>query len=246
MKPSIARSNAPRTRGRELSFTRFGSPIAQPIVANWCNLSTYYMRAPLFEPPFFQNREFGVVIKGEWHRYLQFDNLEKLRAYLIEKAPQHVYFSIAKYKYPDAEKANREWIGSDIAFDIDHDKLKNPTLQEAKKQSLKLIRILRRDFGLEDLLWVFSGSRGYHVHVRDLCIQQLMNPERREIADCFQEFLPGRKHKDGSPILNRKHVQIDAPVTCDYTRLMRLPGTIHGGSGLVCEVLPLPDTKLSI
>lgn len=219
---------------------------SRPIATNWCTLSSYYMHAPIFEPPFIQNREFGVVIREKWIRYLQFDNLHKLRAYLVEKAPQHVYFSVAKYRFLDVEKANREWLGSDLAFDIDKDKLKVPTLQEAKKQSLKLIRILRRSFGFEDLLWVFSGSRGYHIHVRDLCIQQLSNPERREIADYFHGFLPGRKHKNGTPIQNRKHVQIDTPVTCDFTRLIRLPGTIHAGSGQVCDVLPLPKSTFPL
>ncbi len=223
------------------------------------NISDFYMTAPLFEPPMFANREFAFILQKKiyssygWHvdlnnnpqmiRHFAFANVEKLRAFLIEYHPLHCYYSSAKYQYPgvpDMTTKKKGWLGSDIAFDIDKDKLKVPTLKEAKRQSLKLIRILRRNFGLQDLLWVFSGSRGYHVHCRDECIQKLQNPERREIADYFHEFLPGRKHKDGTPMENPKHVQIDIPITCDYTRLIRLPGTIHGGSGQVCELLPLP------
>lgn len=218
-----------------------------PIVAGLA-ISDYYMHCFLYEPSSFQNREFAIIKNGEknmW-RHLAFANVEKLRAFLIEHAPLHVFFSSAKYKYPaidNMEVKKKYWLGSDLVFDIDKDQLKIPTLQEAKRQSVKLIRILRRNFGLEDLLWVFSGSRGYHVHIRDNVVQSLGNPERREIVDCFQEFLPCRKHKDGTPMQNRKYVPIDAPVTCDFTRLMRLPGTIHGGSGQVCEVLSLPRVK---
>lgn len=210
-------------------------------------VSDYYIKANLYSPSQFINREFAIVKDGIMYRHLSFSNIGALRCFLVENAPLHVYFSSAKYEYPDIfimEEKKKYWQGSDIVFDIDKDKLKVPTLQEAKRQSLKLIRILRRAFGLEDLLWVFSGSRGYHIHVRDLCIQQLGNAERREIADYFQEFLPGRKHKDSSPMENRKYVQLDTPITCDFTRLMRLPGTIHGGSGQMCVALPLPKVKI--
>ncbi len=221
---------------------------------NACAISDYYMRCFIYEPPFFQNREFAFVLQKTQHnnnpqmiRHFTFPNIEKLRAFLIEYHPAHCYYSSAKYQYPgipDMPTKKKGWISSDLVFDIDKDKLKVPTLQEAKRQSLKLIRILRKNFGLEDLLWVFSGSRGYHVHCRDECIQKLGNPERREIADYFQEFLPGRKNRKGEPVPNRKYVQIDAPVTCDFTRLIRLPGTIHGMSGHVCELLPLPKSQL--
>lgn len=212
-------------------------------------ISDYYMKAQLYEPPYFEKREFAVQIDDKFIRHLAFPSLQKLRAVLVEIAPQHVYFSVTKYDAPDCDNMSikkRGFLGADLSFDIDKDKLKVPTLAEAKRQSLKLVRILRRDFGLEDLLWVFSGSRGYHVHCMDEIIQKLTNPERREIADYFQEFLPGKKNRKGKPASNRKYVQIDAPVTCDFTRLMRLPGTIHGGSGKVCEVLPLPTEKKKI
>ncbi len=207
------------------------------------NISDYYMRCFLYEPPLFENREFSIVKKGEkmvW-RHLGFANIDKLRAFLIEIAPRHVYFSSAKYEYPwiqNMEVKKKGWLGTDLVFDIDKDQLKVPTLKEAKRQSLKLIKILRKDFGLVALLWVFSGSRGYHVHCHDECVQKLNSPERREIADYFQEFHPGTEEN------NRNYVQIDAPVTCDVTRLMRLPGTIHGGSGLVCDELVLPKAKM--
>ncbi len=212
-------------------------------------ISDYYMTAQLYEPPYFTEREFAIIKDGIMMRHFAFSTVQKLRAFLVEMAPEHIYFSGAKYSYPDCNDMvlkKKGFLGADLLFDIDLDKLKVPTLKEAKRQSLKLIRILHRNFGLEDLLWVFSGSRGYHVHCHDECIQQLRNPERHEIADYFQEFLPGRKHKDGTPLENPKHVQIDAPVTCDLARLMRLPGTIHGGSGQVCELLPLLKGKESL
>jgi DNA primase small subunit len=201
------------------------------------NIGDYYMRASLYTPPMFENREFAIIRKGAmiW-RHLSFKNIDKLRAFLIEYAPEHVYFSSAKYTYPelDMQTKKKYWLGSDLIFDIDFDHLKVQTIEEAKKQSLKLIKILQKDFGFEKLLYIFSGNRGYHVHVQDACIQMCDNAARREIADYFCELLPWRDEEH-----NEKYVGIDAPVTCDVSRLIRLPGSIHGGSGKVCEIIPI-------
>ncbi len=224
--------------------------IATPRNACAVNLriSDFYIKAELFIPLFFSNREFAVIRDGVMYRHLSFTSIESLRCFLVEKSPDHVYYSVAKYTYPNINDMGIKksyWEGSDLPFDIDYDHLKMKTLKEAKKQSIKLISILKEDFGLSHLTYAFSGRRGYHVVCHDACIQKLENAERREIADYFQEFLPGRKNRKGEPVPNRKYVQIDAPVTCDFTRLIRLPGTIHGMSGHVCELLPLPKSMSS-
>ncbi len=209
------------------------------------NISDFYMTAPLYSPPFFENREFGIFKNGQVIRHLAFVNVEKLRAFLIEHHPDHVYFSSAKYEIPDwgdMVKKKTTWIGSDLVFDIDFDHLKKKTISEAKRQSLKLISILRFDFGLQDLMLTFSGNRGYHVHCRDSCIQSLNNAARHEIADYFKEtYEPQGKIKP-----NPNYVGIDAQVTADFTRLIRLPGSLHGGSGKMCEIIPLDSVTVPI
>ncbi|HYN44720.1 MAG TPA: DNA primase small subunit domain-containing protein [Candidatus Limnocylindrales bacterium] len=132
-------------------------------------ISDYYMKAPLYEPPDFVNREFGFRKNGEkMVRHKAFLSIQKLRIFLIETAPDHVYFSSSKYTdpatYPMEDKKNGH-IGSDLVFDIDYDHLKKPTLREAKKQSEKLLVILKDDLGFRKLLYVDSGSRGFHIHV---------------------------------------------------------------------------------
>jgi len=196
-------------------------------------LSDYYMKAPLYIPPFFQNREFGIFKGGMVIRHLFFRDMPALRKYIIEMQPDHVYFSAAKYQYPHNNSLTMQkyWIGSDLVFDIDCDHLTPPTIQEAKKHALKLYSILINDFGFKRLLFVFSGGRGYHIHVQDECIQKCKSDERREIADCFLfEILPGTMN------YNEKRIGIDAPVTCDVHRLIRLPGSLHGKTMLPCRI----------
>jgi DNA primase catalytic subunit len=121
------------------------------------------------------------------------------------------------------EDKKKGWQGSDLVFDIDYDHLKRPTLKEAKKQSEKLLVILKDDLGFRKLLYVDSGSRGFHVHVHDECVQKLGNPERREIAD----FIGHYKTRRGRKIINPNWVEIDTVVTTDFTRLIRLPGSLN-------------------
>ena len=222
------------------------------------NISDYYWHAELYSPPCLEQREFAVTKNGEMVRHLSFSSIPKLRAYLIERAPHGVFFSSAKYKYPDVFDMNTKkkgWLGSDLIFDIDYDHLKKPSLAEAEKQALKLISILNHDFGFQDLMLVFSGSRGNHIHVRDDCIQMLNNAERREIVDYFQQYYPNTEKKDeqGHKIpdtgkRNPNFVEIDAPVTADITRLIRLPGTpnVKEESVGICRVIDINSVKIPV
>jgi DNA primase catalytic subunit len=82
---------------------------------------------------------------------------------------------------------------------------------------------LKDDLGFRKLLYVDSGRRGFHVHVHDECVQKLGNPERREIADFFGHY----KTRGGRKIINPNWVEIDTVVTTDFTRLIRLPGSMN-------------------
>jgi len=217
-------------------------------------ISDYYIKAPLYEPPFFVNREFGFIIEGTMVRHRAFSTMQKLRSFCVQHSPEHVYFSSAKYEFPDIEEKKelmKCWQGSDLVFDIDNDHPRHMSLKMVQKQALKLVAIIQNDFALKDIMLTFSGKRGNHIHVRDKCIQTLEGPERREIADYFQEFLPGTERRDklgmkvkGSAKKNPNFLSIDTQVTADITRLIRLPGSLHGGSMKPCEIIDLSKVKI--
>jgi len=58
-------------------------------------------------------------------------------------------------------------------------------LESAKRETIKLIDVLTRDFGLspQEMTLAFSGHRGYHVHVEDEVVQTLDQMARKEIVD---------------------------------------------------------------
>jgi len=58
-------------------------------------------------------------------------------------------------------------------------------LESTKRETVKLIDVLTRDFGfsLQELIIAFSGHRGYHVHVESEAVKSLNQIARREIVD---------------------------------------------------------------
>jgi DNA primase small subunit len=296
----------------------------------------HYRRSEITPPPEAHEREWGYVPwtggPGETYiRHKSLLDLGELSDFLARERPRHVYFSAGRYDDPSASTmGEKTWRSSDLIFDLDGDHLPRADpdddygemLEKCKDALLRLLDFLEDDFAFEDLTVVFSGGRGYHVHVRDESIQHLERDARREIVDYVRgigldpdslirtemrgnvtaRVLPtaggwGRRvHRrllafvdeidaieetaaidrlqelDGigegrattiygaiqhnreaiergnmeaggvgirtlvdsliTDTVEAENAPIDEPVTTDTNRLIRLPGSIHGGSGL--------------
>ncbi len=302
----------------------------------------HYRRTELTPPPAANEREWGFIPWTDTpgttmvrHRSLL--ELGDLSDFLVRKRPRHVYFSAGRFRDPGASSMHeKDWQSADLIFDLDADHLPSVTLGEdtyaemlakCKDALLRLLEFLENDLGFEDIEIVFSGGRGYHVHVRDEAVLQLEREHRREIVDYvrgigleyeelietetvaglgrktpterrtlqteggwgrrththFMSFIDellemddddalgrlqsfdgigegkatatlnaARNNRDGLEAGNvtvhtavsqlaerfatiaveRDNAPIDEPVTTDTNRLIRLPGSLHGGSGL--------------
>jgi len=159
--------------------------------------SEYYANAKFEMPREFKRREWAFVpLKSLpafiMHRHIAFESEEQFRAYILNTVPAHIYYSSAYYRYPNADKMEeKNWIRADLIFDIDADHLPLKTknletaLNVAKKQIARLAELLERDFGInrKEMRIVFSGGRGYHLHVYGEDFTSLGSAERREIVD---------------------------------------------------------------
>jgi len=162
----------------------------------------YYAEHPVTETAGFTRREWGFLFYDDapdksrpfqMHRHKSFNSVVELNDYLKSMAPQHAYHSAAYYQYPQAPTMlEKKWLGADLIFDLDADHLPNPPasysgmLEMVKREIIRLIdEFLIDDMGFseKDMDIVFSGGRGYHVHIRDERVKPLKSPERREIVD---------------------------------------------------------------
>ncbi|MFB6138357.1 MAG: DNA primase catalytic subunit PriS [Halobacteriaceae archaeon] len=313
----------------------------------------YYRRADVDAPPAAAAREWGYIPwtrgpRTTMVRHTSLVDVGTLSGFLERERPRHVYYSAGRYEDPGAEPMDAKgWHGSDLVFDIDADHLPGASeedplddlLAAAKRELVKLLDVLVEDVGVDDPTVVFSGGRGYHLHVRDAAFRPLGRDEREEIADYVEgtgvdveallrtELVGGdvgrtspasrrelptdggwsrRVHEhllatvddllaaDREDALERlqsrdgfgerkaeavltaaernydaiaagnvdvhgavvelarrlaeetvaeQAAHVDAPVTTDVNRLIRLPGSLHGGTGLVVTELDPDDVE---
>ncbi len=166
----------------------------------------YYHGRKVSAPPRIGLREWGFFIFGRdgMLRPIIFDSEEDLRDFLSLKVPRHAYYSSAYYRRPDKpmESPEKGWMGADLIFDLDADGLPGADrlsyeeqLVAVKEEIIRLYDIfLQEHLGFSDneLFLVFSGGRGYHIHIRTPRVLDMDGDERREIMDyvagSFQDF----------------------------------------------------------
>ena len=157
----------------------------------------YYADAVVDPPSRLTRREFAAfpfATETMMRRHATLRTPAEFHGFLEREVPRHVYYSSAYYRHPDGPTmAAKEWLGADLIFDLDSDHLRGAELLDYAGQ-LRLVKerlidlvddFLFRDFGVDPAAtaFVFSGGRGYHVHVHDERFLSLSSPERRELVD---------------------------------------------------------------
>lgn len=240
----------------------------------------FYRNYARFPTEGIERREFAFQLfgKGGMIRHKAFSSAEELRRFVVEKTPRHIYRSVAYYEKPAEEDMERKgWLGADLVFDIDGDHLDTDAcrsseivtmrcLEDAKEEANKLVDALEGELGLKPALVVFSGNRGFHIHVTDEEVLRLGAKERRELVNYFKanglDLSKFMKRKgalyEEEPIGNllriRKGVEdpsqlkieIDEVVTQDVHRLIRMPGSINGKTGLVALPITIQDLEKNV
>ncbi len=157
----------------------------------------YYATATIPPPYRLARREFAAfpfTSETMMRRHATLRTTEEFLRFLRRETPRHVYYSSAYYRRPAAPTMSmKEWLGADLIFDLDSDHLRGAeALDYAGQLDLVKTRLvalvddfLFGDFGIDpaSTSFVFSGGRGYHVHVRDDRFLPLSSPERRELVD---------------------------------------------------------------
>ena len=158
--------------------------------------SEYYKKTVIVSPASLEQREWGFVLFNpgsadmRMRRHIGFSSRDELTSYIRNLVPQHAYYSTAYYEKPDAgTMAEKVWCGADLIFDLDADHIVRGAydvmLARVKVETEKLLGMLTGEFGIDpkSVGLVFSGGRGYHVHVKDLAFRSWGSAERRELID---------------------------------------------------------------
>ncbi len=191
----------------------------------------YYQNSKLALPHDFTRREWGFIFFDElpevvMRRHKAFSRENEALDYIRAMVPAHAYHSAAYYEFPGAATMKeKKWQGADLIFDLDADHLPGKPkpyaemLSNVKSETAKLLDFLHEDFGFseDNTSIVFSGGRGYHIHVRDPKVLTLESAQRREIVDYMSGtglninflFKPAKRkvHDEG----RFKKIELDSP-----------------------------------
>jgi DNA primase small subunit len=173
-------------------------PLDAPTLA-WAKgvFAEYYRTARIEPPERLTRREFAAfpfAIETFMRRHATLRTPAEFRGFLAGEVPRHVYYSSAYYRKPaETTMVSKEWLGADLIFDLDSDHLRGAeSLDYASQLALVKRRLVQLvddflfgDFGIDPSTTslVFSGGRGYHVHIRAEGFLPLSSPERRELVD---------------------------------------------------------------
>lgn len=170
-------------------------------------LRNYYQTVEV-TPPGVSQREFGFGWKDKIdYRHKSFLDGKALKEFFIKEVPLYASYSLARYEFPSARPMpKKKFIGADLVFDLDtsyenekHDHntlLCNYCLQRVAQDALRLKEeFLVKDFGFseKDVMTVFSGQKGFHIHVRSNSVQQLSSNARKELLDYIAGNFDGKK-----------------------------------------------------
>ena len=213
-------------------------------------LREYYQTTELWLPPNSTQRQFRFFVYGlnKKIRVLKIQDrihsTEVLRKLLVRYTPKDVYYttscwldpqnlgprSFRKKQKPGYEMASNIYLYSELYFDIDAP----GNFSLAKNEAKRLVEFLQKDYHFKDIKVVFSGGKGFHIYVYDFKLENFVSevyadPRMREgqTQDVKLSIV--------DKILHKQNILIDAPITLDTRRIIRLPMTIHGDSHNRCE-----------
>jgi len=162
-------------------------------------------------------------------------------------APHHVYFTTSTWLDPqrlgprDFKKAGKAgypiahnvFLDQGLFFDIDV----AGDLATAAQHLVVLRDLLHDRWGFQRFRGVYSGSKGFHLYVDDFKLRSFVeqveaDPRKREAQH------PIAKAQFTEAALNAG-IAVDAAVTLDPRRVLRVPGSVHGKTLNLCEEVQL-------
>lgn len=169
----------------------------------------------------------------------------RLLSELARRRPHHVYFTTSTWLDPlrlgprDFSRAGRPgyqvahnvFLDQGLFFDIDVE----GDLATAAHHLVVLRDLLRSQWGFRHFRAVFSGSKGFHLYVDDFTIRDFVD-EVPAAPGAREDLHPVVKARFTDAALEAG-IAVDAAVTLDPRRILRVPGTVHGRTLTLCEVV---------
>ena len=204
-------------------------------------------------------RHLRVVLKdGRFVKLNHFrDHLsEKDLKYLCWKLkPRHVYFSVLNWLFPErvGKKFKARYcvpLNGEYVIDVDsylmpfrhehkvdqHWYVCPRCLEMSRRLTLHLCEIIKQYYS--KMAIIFSGCQGFHVHVMDFDYRDWVGYREEDPIWCHHasQFKFTRLLQKQAHVFDRIHFT----VSVDPMRVVTVPNTLNGKTGLICKFLGTP------
>jgi len=224
-------------------------------------LGTWYLDNRLAIPGIWNlsRKHFRVSLyDGRFVKLNHFENrltARDLRFYCWKLKPMHVYFSVLNWLFPErvGKKYKAQYcipVNGEYVIDVDsylvafrhkhkiddHWFVCEQCLDMSKRLTLHVCEVIQKYYS--KLAVVFSGCQGFHVHVMDFNYHDWVQYHWKEPLWAhhaarfkFTKLLQKQTH-----VFDRAHFT----VSVDPMRVVTVPNTINGKSGLICRFVGTP------
>ena len=178
-------------------------------------------------------------------------NFRSIKRLCGRYATPHLYMSVLNWLMPErvGEKSKARYaypIGGEYVVDVDSDLFWKPhshwvcregvcvgCLSQARETTLNLLWKIEENYS--DVHVVFSGRRGFHIHVLDFNVRDWTHyNDRNPLKSHEVARFKYTKHLKGScGGFDRHHFTLSS----DVTRIITFPGSLNGETGLICSYL---------
>jgi len=219
-------------------------------------IRSYYENSPLQVPAFWDLSRKHIRIRTRSGRFVKLNKFENrlnsraLRKYCLRFAPLHVYFSVLDWLFP--ERVGKKYkarycvpLNGEYVVDIDHYLLYFKHKHQPcgshnlcvecldMSKALTIWTCERIEEHYSDLAIVFSGKRGFHIHVLDFNYKDWSsyhphNPIKGHEAARFRftKLIFGDRY-----FYNRAHFTLSV----DPMRIITVPNSLNAETGLACK-----------
>jgi len=186
---------------------------------------------------------------GSWRKSKRrISSIDTFRKSIKRDNPTDIYFSTASWLDPvnlprlaDDTKPHPILLNHLIVFDIDFTPLSLENLEQARLTTLELHKWIAKNYEYELLSISFSGSKGFHLFYNDLDRTLFAIEDAKQREDAVR----AERNKLLQEVL-LAGFKVDPRITGDTRRIIRLPGSIHGKTGLLCHRISLETLSNSV
>ena len=179
-------------------------------------------------------------VTGKWmQNKKKISKPSQLNISFRNKPPLDLYYGTAEWLEPVGLPRLREknkpapiLLDHLVVFDIDKKPFCRLRLEQARKITSQLLKWLKTNENLELLYVCYSGGKGFHVVMKDLDRNKFSIPDPREREKIVRQERKQLLHR----VLDAGF-EVDKTVTADTRRIIRVPTSLHGGTGWVCTII---------